>query len=59
LGARNELLIADDPKGFADAVQALLDDRDRALKLGAAGRASYLERYTWAEAWQKLTSAGI
>lgn len=48
------LLIADEAAGFVDAVQELLDDGGRARALGAAGRAFYLDRYTWIEAWKKL-----
>lgn len=56
LGARHggHLLIADDPRAFADAVQTLLADRERARSLGQAGRALYLDRYTWPAAWSKL-----
>jgi glycosyltransferase involved in cell wall biosynthesis len=61
LGARDgeHLAIADDPASFADAVQGLLDDRGRARTLGAAGRALYLDRYTWPAAWKKLQLSGI
>jgi glycosyltransferase involved in cell wall biosynthesis len=61
LGARDgeHLRIADDPASFIDAVQALLDDRARADAIGEAGRALYLEQYTWTEAWKKLTTWGI
>jgi glycosyltransferase involved in cell wall biosynthesis len=54
LDAGENLLMRDDPAGFADAVQELLDDRGRAQTLGAAGRAVYLDRYTWPAAWKKL-----
>ena len=61
LGAGNggELLIADDPTGFVDAVQGLLDDPGRRAKLGEAGQKFYLDRYTWPVAWKKLAPAGI
>jgi glycosyltransferase involved in cell wall biosynthesis len=61
LGARNgeHLRIADDPASFIDAVQTLLDDRVLAHAIGKAGRALYLERYTWTEAWKRLTASGI
>ena len=61
LGARDgkELLIADSAPDFASAVQGLLDDRARGRRLGEAGRAMYLERYTWPAAWRMLGSAGI
>jgi glycosyltransferase involved in cell wall biosynthesis len=48
------LLVADDAVGFADAVQGVLEDRDKARGLGEAGRALYVDRYTWAAAWKKL-----
>jgi polysaccharide biosynthesis protein PslH len=56
LGVRDgeHLSIADDPAGFADAVQGLLDNRARANVLAAEGRALYLDRYTWPVAWKKL-----
>jgi glycosyltransferase involved in cell wall biosynthesis len=61
LGARDEehLQIADDPARFATAVQALLDDPHGARAMGDAGRALYLDRYTWPVAWKKLESAGV
>jgi glycosyltransferase involved in cell wall biosynthesis len=61
LGARDgeQLMIADDPSRFTDAVQGLLDDRARSGVIGEAGRSLYLERYTWPAAWRKLASAGI
>ena len=56
LGARDgeQLLVADDASRFASAVQEVLDDRARAKRIGAAGRALYLDRYTWPAAWKKL-----
>jgi len=56
LGARDgeHLVTRDDPRAFVGAVQALLDDRARARQLAAAGRALYLDRYTWPAAWTKL-----
>jgi glycosyltransferase involved in cell wall biosynthesis len=61
LGARDgeHLRIADDPAGFAAAVQALLDDSETARALGESGRVLYLDRYTWPAAWKELASAGI
>ncbi len=52
-----QLRIADDPAGFADAVQQLLEDRGRAQSIAAAGHALYLDRYTWPAAWRRLESA--
>jgi glycosyltransferase involved in cell wall biosynthesis len=54
LHAGESLLKRDDPADFANAVQELLDDPVRARTLGDAGRALYLERYTWPVAWKKL-----
>ncbi len=53
------LLIADDADSFADAVLRLLDDDGLRGRLGAAGRALYLDRFTWPAAWRALESAGI
>jgi glycosyltransferase involved in cell wall biosynthesis len=50
------LSIADDPSQFAAAVQAFLDDPVRGRAMGEAGRALYLDRYTWPAAWKKLAS---
>lgn len=56
LGARDgeHLLIADTPEQFADAVVRLLADRARRTRLGQAGRALYLDRFTWPVAWRTL-----
>ncbi len=51
------LLIADDPEDFARAVVRLWNDPALRSKLGEAGRAHYLERFTWAAAWRKLDEA--
>jgi len=60
LGARDgeHLLIADDPRAFADAISRLLTDAALRKQLGAAGRALYEERFTWPAAWQRLEQAG-
>jgi glycosyltransferase involved in cell wall biosynthesis len=42
-----DLLLADEPQAFADAVLALSKDRERARRLAASGRARVLERYDW------------
>ena len=61
LGARpgEHLLVADDPEEFASAIARLLESPDLRARLGAAGRALYLDRYTWASAWKRLEEAGI
>ena len=50
------LHIVDDPADFACAVQELLNDPERARVMGEAGRALYLDRYTWPAAWEKLAN---
>jgi glycosyltransferase involved in cell wall biosynthesis len=47
LSAGEDLLLADEPQEFADAVLALANDRERARRLAASGRARVLERYDW------------
>jgi polysaccharide biosynthesis protein PslH len=56
LGARpgEHLLIAGDPKIFAAAILHLLNEAALRRKLGDAGRALYLERFTWPAAWRAL-----
>ena len=41
------LLIADEPRAFADAVLKLMADRSRRLELGRAGRALVERQYRW------------
>jgi glycosyltransferase involved in cell wall biosynthesis len=53
------LLIADDAASFANAVVRLLDDSALRRRLGDAGRALYLDRFTWPAAWRALETAGI
>jgi glycosyltransferase involved in cell wall biosynthesis len=48
------LLLAHEPAAFAEAILRLLDDPGLRARLGDAGRALYLERYTWSAAWRKL-----
>ena len=43
-----DLVVADTPDQQAEAVRALLADRDRRAALGSAGRAAVAERYRWA-----------
>lgn len=58
LGAVNgeHLHVVGDPADFACAVQELLNDPERARVMGEAGRALYLDRYTWPAAWKKLAN---
>jgi glycosyltransferase involved in cell wall biosynthesis len=53
------LLLADDPAGFAEAIARLLKDPELRCTLGEAGRALYLERFTWPVAWRHLEEAGL
>jgi glycosyltransferase involved in cell wall biosynthesis len=61
LGAEHEqhLLIADSPAAFAEATLRLLDDPALCRRLGEAGRALFLDRFTWPAAWRALESAAI
>ena len=54
LGARNgeHLLVAEDASSFSQAVARVLKDAELRQKLGAAGRALYLEKFTWPVAWK-------
>jgi glycosyltransferase involved in cell wall biosynthesis len=56
LGARNgeHLLLAEDPESFSQAVARVLQDAELRQKLGTAGRALYLEKFTWPVAWKAL-----
>ncbi len=53
------LLIREGPEGLADAVLRLLENAPLRAKLGQAGRALYLDRFTWPTAWEQLNRAGI
>jgi glycosyltransferase involved in cell wall biosynthesis len=61
LGARSgeHLLLADGPAPFEQAIARLLDNPDQRRSLGEAGRALYLERYTWPAAWRELEEMGL
>ncbi len=61
LGAQSgeHLLLADDPQDFADGVARLLEDGYMRERVGEAGRALYLKKFTWATAWKRLAEAGI
>jgi|SRR5882724_2910841 len=48
------LLIADDPRRFADAVSLLLTSPDLRAKMGETGRALFESEFTWESAWRKL-----
>jgi glycosyltransferase involved in cell wall biosynthesis len=52
------LLIADTAEAFANAVVKVWRDEKLRNRLGAAGRALYLERFTWPAVWRQLDDAG-
>ncbi len=60
LGARHDehLLLADTPAQFAEAVGTLAGNEPLRRRLGAAGRALYLDRFTWPAAWRMLDESG-
>ena len=49
-----DLLIADDPAAFADAVNGLLADPARAVRIGQSARKLAVERYAWSGAAETL-----
>jgi glycosyltransferase involved in cell wall biosynthesis len=50
------LVPPDDAGAHADALVALLEDRECARRLGEAGRAAVRDRYTWAPEGEKLAA---
>ncbi len=48
------LLIADDPRSFADAVSRLLTSPDIREKLSVTGRTLFESEFTWESAWRRL-----
>lgn len=60
LGARDgeHLLIADTTAAFVDAVVRVWRDAELRKNLATAGRALYMERFTWPAAWRQLDEAG-
>ncbi len=60
LGARDgeHLLIADTAEEFSGAVVRVWRDAELRNRLATAGRALYLERFTWPAAWRQLDEAG-
>jgi polysaccharide biosynthesis protein PslH len=52
--AGEHLLIADAPADFAAAIARLLPDDALRRRLGEAGRALYLDRFTWNAAWRAI-----
>jgi polysaccharide biosynthesis protein PslH len=53
------MLIADTPQRFAEAVTTLLESPELRRKLGLAGRSLYEAEFTWPMAWSKLAGAGF
>ncbi len=53
------VLLADTPTEFADAVTKLLQSLDLRVALGTAGRAVYERELTWNFAWNCLDRAGL
>jgi polysaccharide biosynthesis protein PslH len=54
-----QLAIADSPEKFVESIALLLADAGMRRSLGEAGRALYLEKFTWEAAWRSLEEAGI
>ncbi len=52
-----QLLLADGGEAFADAVVALLGDRERAAEIARRGRALVVERYSWDAAAESMRDA--
>lgn len=48
------ILLAADAAGFADAVARLLDDAELRLELGNAGRRLFENEFTWDAVWSRL-----
>jgi polysaccharide biosynthesis protein PslH len=49
-----DLLIEDQPEAFADALNRLLDDPERAARIGQSARSLAVERYSWSGAARAL-----
>jgi len=53
------LLVADRPEEFAQAVSSLLESAELRRSLGASGRRAYEIDFTWESAWATLALAGL
>ncbi len=49
-----EIIVRDDPEGFAREVVGLLGDRERSLRIGEAGRRLVAARYDWQSLCSRL-----
>ncbi|HLX98625.1 MAG TPA: glycosyltransferase family 4 protein [Roseiarcus sp.] len=49
-----DILIEDEPAGFADAVKSLLAEPELAARIGRSARRLAVERYSWSEAAREL-----
>lgn len=49
-----DLVVADDPREFANKVSQLLNSPEERYRIGSQGRAAYERRYTWPAAWESL-----
>jgi glycosyltransferase involved in cell wall biosynthesis len=60
LSARDgdNLLLADEPAQFADAVSAVLASADLRARIGRSGRATFEAAYSWPAAWGQLRDSG-
>jgi glycosyltransferase involved in cell wall biosynthesis len=54
-----EILIADDPAAFGDAIVELLRSPELRSRLGCAGRRLYERQLTWEAAWPVLSALGL
>ena len=48
------ILLAETPDRFAQAIGSLLADTDSRNRIGAAGRQTFERHYTWSQAWKML-----
>jgi len=53
------ILLADQPAAFAQAVSGLLESEELRLRIGRAGRESYEREFTWESAWARLDVTGF
>lgn len=54
-----QLLLADEPDHFAEAVSSLLKSKNMRRSLGRGGRRLYEQEFTWQTAWERLERIGI